>query len=63
MITKKTYKVIATELGEMPIEENTEEVIKMLCSLFKADNARFDESRFREWVRRIRNNESTVGLG
>ena len=63
VMTKKTYKVIATELGILEVCENTEAVIRMLCNLFKSDNARFDEDRFREWIRRIRNGESTVGLG
>lgn len=62
MLSKKHYKEIATQLGELEITDHTESVIRMLCSLFKTDNSRFDESRFREYIRRVRNKEDIKGL-
>ena len=62
MLSKKAYKVIATDLGGLEDCAHTESVVTVLCRLFVGDNPRFDENRFREWIRRIRAGESTKGL-
>ena len=49
----------------MPDDENNsrESLIVWICPVLKANNYRFDEDRFREWIDRRIKGESTKGLG
>lgn len=62
MMTKKDFKQFADALAEYADEARREHLIERFCLIFKANNPRFDESRFREWIRRKVAGESTKGL-
>lgn len=66
-MTKKDFKQFADALAEIKggiiQDETRENMIKQLCPIFKSNNYRFDEARFREWIDRKVNGESTKGLG
>ena len=60
MMTKKDFKMLADFVAER-FDENDSRVewIEEFC--FRS-NPRFDNGRFREWIRRVRAGESLVGL-
>ena len=60
MMTKKDFKELANFMAES-FDEN-DSAIEWMCNFCKRNNPRFDESRFREWIRRVRAGESLVGL-
>jgi len=62
-MTKKHYKEFADAIAEIRDETEREKVIDLLSPVFRADNWRFERSRFEEWIRRKVNGESTKGLG
>lgn len=63
MMTKKHYKEFANALAQIQNENEREKITDFLIPVFTNDNYRFDEGRFREWIRRVVNGESTKGLG
>jgi len=63
VMTKKDFKELATMIGESKAQGDYEGLIEDLIRFCHGQNGRFDECRFRDWVDRIANNESTVGLG
>jgi hypothetical protein len=46
MMTKKDYIAIAMALANVP-KTARQRAVNALCPVFKADNPRFDEARFR----------------
>ena len=62
MMTKKDFKQFANTFAIVEDDEDRETLIRNCEKIFKMNNPRFDESRFREWIRRVRAGESLVGL-
>ena len=62
MMTKKDFQIFADALASISNEEERENIISKLCPVFKSINWRFDEDRFREWIRRTRAGLSHRGL-
>ena len=60
MMTKKDFKELANLLAT-EFHENSWFVKEMENFCYK-NNPRFDESKFREWIRRVRAGESLKGL-
>ena len=60
MMTKKDFKELA-DLLATEFNENSWFVGEIEKFCYKS-NPRFDENRFREWIRRVRANESLKGL-
>ena len=63
MMTKKDFKQFADAFADIENAEERENVIKRLIPIFQSNNFRFDEGRFREWIDRRVQGESTKGLG
>ena len=61
MMGKKDYQLFADAVSQMSVEKG-EEFMNYLFPIFRADNSRFDETRFREWVARRKENKSMNGL-
>jgi hypothetical protein len=62
MMTKKDFKQFANTFAIVEDDEDRETLIRNCEKIFKMNNPRFDEDRFREWVRRVRADESLKGL-
>lgn len=69
-LTKKDYQELANLIADQfPYtgyeEENKrrEEFIQGILPFCRSQNSLFDETRFREWINRRLNGESTKGLG
>lgn len=62
MMTKKIYQLFANALGMMSNNEERELIMHYLFPVFHSDNFRFDEERFKEWVRRVIAGEDLKGL-
>jgi len=64
-MTKKDFKELANMCAEIDGANAgvREYVIDFLCKFCYRNNNRFDEDRFREWVKRKVNGKSTKGLG
>ena len=62
-LTKKDFKELATMCGNIDNELDRSKVIDFCLTFCERQNSMFDRGRFREWVRRVANDESTVGLG
>ncbi len=63
MLTKKDFQSFADALSMINNQEEREKVIRFLCPTFRGINWRFDEGRFKEWIKRRVNGENTKGLG
>ena len=61
-MTKKDFKQFANTFAIVEDDEDRETLIRNCEKIFKMNNPRFDEDRFREWVRRVRADESLKGL-
>ena len=60
MLSKKYYRMIAEVLA---IYSNPEDLIDRLCRMFKQDNPRFDEERFRGYIKLVEGNPiSCLGI-
>jgi hypothetical protein len=62
MMSKKDYQLFADNISQIEDENKREEAIRNAANIFKKDNFRFDEERFREWIRRRRAKESMKGM-
>ena len=62
-MTKKDFKELATILGMIQNESDRISSTDLMIPFCRRNNPRFDEDRFVEWIKRVSNNESTVGLG
>lgn len=68
MMTKKDFKKFANAIAEQfpnndfASDLSCNELILRIAPILKDNNPRFDEKRFREWIRRVRAGESTKGL-
>lgn len=62
MMSKKHFQLFANAIAQIDNDINREETICLVGSVLKADNNRFDMDRFREWIKRVRNNEDLKGL-
>ena len=62
-MTKKDFQIFADCFASISDDEEREHIITLLCPVFSRINWRFDESRFREWIRRTKAGESHRGLG
>jgi hypothetical protein len=60
MMTKKDFKELANFMAES-FDEN-DSAVKWMEEFCYRNNPRFDETRFREWIRRVRADESLKGL-
>jgi hypothetical protein len=61
-MNKKDYQLFAEVISRI-VDINTREAfITFLVPIFKRDNFRFNEDRFREFIKRRVNNESLKGL-
>ena len=62
MMGKKDYQLFADAVSLIENESKREEIMNFLFNIFVSDNSRFDENRFKEWVKRRINKESMKGL-
>ena len=62
MMNKKHYKEFANACALIDDNSIREEVINVIVTVCLADNYRFSIDKFKEWIRRVRANESLVGL-
>ena len=63
MMTKNDFKQFADAIAKISNEEERNKLIKRLSPIFRVNNSRFDEQRFREWINRRVQGISTKGLG
>jgi len=61
-MTKKDYQLFAEALAKIKNNTNREALINFLTPIFRQDNNRFDEGRFKEFIDRRINNKSLKGL-
>lgn len=61
MMGKKDYQLFADAVSLIESDNDRDRVIEFLLNVFRQDNPRFDDSRFYDWIRRRRNNESMKG--
>jgi hypothetical protein len=61
-MNKKDYQLFAEVISKIESEDKREEIIKFLKEIFLTDNILFDESKFREFIRRRISGESLKGL-
>jgi len=61
-MTKKDYQLFGDIISQITEEKEREKIITLVVRVFKHDNPRFSESKFREWIRRRRENKSLKGL-
>jgi hypothetical protein len=62
MMTKKDFKELADIIAGIDSVEEKNIVLEQMIKFCEKQNPRFDENRFREWIRRTRAGESLVGL-
>lgn len=62
MMTKKDFKQFADAIAEIKNEDERNKLIERLNPVFRDNNCRFDEQRFREWINRRVQGISTKGL-
>ena len=62
MMGRKDYQLFADALSQIESEEKREEFISYLFPIFREDNSRFSEDKFRDWIKRRLNNESIKEL-
>ena len=53
MMTKKDFKQLAGMCSEVNGEEDRACIIGFLCNFCWKNNNKFDENRFREWIRKL----------
>jgi hypothetical protein len=63
MMTKKDFQVVADAGAAIEDDDARELIMDELGHSFRKINPRFDEDRFREWIERRVNGQSTKGLG
>ena len=61
-MTKKDYQLFGDIISQITEEKEREKIIALIVRVFKYDNSRFNESKFREWIKRRRENKSLKGL-
>jgi len=64
VMTKKNFKELATMCGNWKkANQSTDYIIEEITNFCNGQNALFDRNRFLDWVERVANGESTIGLG
>ena len=61
-MTKQHYQQFATAISQISDAEERENIIVFLLPVFQADNSRFSEGVFREWIKREVAGEDLKGL-
>jgi hypothetical protein len=61
-MNKKEYQLFGCVIARVKDAKEREGLISFLSELFKADNIRYDEKTFREFIRRLIANESLKDL-
>lgn len=61
-MTKKDYQLFADAISQIKNKEDRERMIEFVGDIFSRDNYRFDEERFREWIKRRIEGKSLKGL-
>jgi hypothetical protein len=61
MLGKKDYQLFADALSQIENKEEQSKILGFVANVFRADNSRFDEERFRDWIYRRENNLSMKG--
>lgn len=49
-MTKKHFKLFASEIKEIEDLEDREKIINFLIPIFRADNFRFSEEKFKDFI-------------
>ena len=62
MMGKKDYQQFADAVSELTNVVERENIICFLTGIFRRDNSRFNEDKFKEWIRRRIKKESMKGL-
>jgi len=63
MMTKRDFQQFADAFATIKDNKERENIINICCPIFKGNNFRFDESKFKEWIDRRIEGKSTKGLG
>jgi len=61
-LTKLHFQIFAEALSKVENETERDKLIDFLMPIFKQDNMRFSEDRFKEFIRRRLNGEDLKGL-
>jgi|GEM_PF-4996674 hypothetical protein len=61
-MNKKDYQLFGCVLAKIENANERENLIRFVSDVLKIDNERFDEMKFREFIRRLIANESLRGL-
>jgi len=61
-MTKKDFKHLANICCQIEDPTSRAILVSLCCSFCKGSNPRFDEDKFREWIRRTLANETLTGL-
>jgi hypothetical protein len=61
-MTKRHYELFANAAARIENEQKREEFTNRLINVLGADNPRFNEDTFKEWIKRERAGESKKGL-
>lgn len=62
MMTKQHFKLFAEACSKIENDIEQHNFINKLISIFKKSDGKFDEKRFREYIRRLIKGESLEGL-
>ena len=62
MMYKKDFKQLANMCAEIDNVEDRQKMVVKMCLFCVENNPRFEAHRFAEWIRRVREGESLVGL-
>ena len=62
-LSKKDFQALADMTATIEDDQDRERFMKRIIPFCRGQNALFDEWRFREWIKRRINGESTKGLG
>ena len=62
-MTKKDFQQLANFCVGIVNDVAPVELINQMCQFCYENNPRFDSARFKEWIQRKVDGESTVGLG
>ena len=58
---KKDYQLFADAISQISEEEKMQHIINFLMPIFQADNSRFSEEKFKDWIDRRINNKTMKG--
>jgi hypothetical protein len=62
VMTKKDFKELADMLATINDDEERDNLVNRMCEFCLMNNTRFNDGRFREWIRRVRAGEDLKGL-